>query len=68
MTVAQPHVTTSLPSISVHSPYDGSLVGTVDITDAKKLATFSRLRGVALPFHGHCRGIFERASLKVRLK
>ncbi|WP_413990685.1 aldehyde dehydrogenase family protein [Labrys okinawensis] len=34
MTVAKLHVTTSLAPISVYSPYDGSLVGSVDATDA----------------------------------
>ncbi|TIU69124.1 MAG: hypothetical protein E5W15_17180, partial [Mesorhizobium sp.] len=34
MTAAKLHVTTSLATITVNSPYDGSDVGTVDATDA----------------------------------
>ncbi|MER8672281.1 aldehyde dehydrogenase family protein [Mesorhizobium sp. M1156] len=50
MTAAQLHVTTSLPSISVRSPYDGSLVGTVDITDANKIGDLLAIarRGAAV--------------------
>ncbi|MCA1444152.1 aldehyde dehydrogenase family protein [Ensifer sp. IC4062] len=37
MTAAKLHMTTSLASISVHSPYDGSLVGSVDATDPDEI-------------------------------
>ncbi|MCG5486970.1 MAG: aldehyde dehydrogenase family protein [Sinorhizobium meliloti] len=33
MTAAKLHITTSLAPISVHSPYDGALLGTVEATD-----------------------------------
>jgi len=34
MTAAKLHITTSLAPISVHNPYDGALLGTVEATDA----------------------------------
>ncbi|MBB5538744.1 aldehyde dehydrogenase family protein [Rhizobium giardinii] len=37
MTAAKLHITTSLAPITVHSPYDGSVLGTVDATDASEI-------------------------------
>ncbi|MDK1482404.1 aldehyde dehydrogenase family protein, partial [Sinorhizobium sp. 6-117] len=37
MTAAKLHITTSLAPITVHSPYDGSVVGTIDATDASEI-------------------------------
>ncbi|MER8969568.1 aldehyde dehydrogenase family protein [Mesorhizobium sp. M0808] len=37
MTAAKLHVTTNLSPISIHSPYDGSLVGTVNVTYASEI-------------------------------
>ena len=37
MSAAKLHITTSLSPINVHSPYDGSLLGTVDATDASNI-------------------------------
>ncbi|WP_457659789.1 aldehyde dehydrogenase family protein [Sinorhizobium medicae] len=37
MTAAKLHVTTSLAPITVHSPYDGSVLGTVDATAAGEI-------------------------------
>lgn len=37
MTAAKLHITTSLAPITVHSPYDGSALGTVDATDASEI-------------------------------
>ncbi|QPB24713.1 aldehyde dehydrogenase family protein [Rhizobium sp. 007] len=37
MTAAKLHITTSLAPISVHSPYDGSLLGSVDATDPSEI-------------------------------
>ncbi|EPE94003.1 aldehyde dehydrogenase family protein [Rhizobium grahamii] len=37
MTAANLHITTSLAPITVHSPYDGSVLGTVDATDASEI-------------------------------
>jgi len=37
MTAAKLHITTSLAPITVHSPYDGSVMGTVDATDASEI-------------------------------
>lgn len=37
MTAAKLHITTSLAPISVHSPYDGSLLGSVEATDPAEI-------------------------------
>ncbi|AYG70549.1 aldehyde dehydrogenase family protein [Rhizobium sp. CCGE531] len=37
MTVAKLHITTSLAPITVYSPYDGSVLGTIDATDASEI-------------------------------
>ncbi|KPH04256.1 aldehyde dehydrogenase [Rhizobium leguminosarum bv. trifolii] len=37
MTAAKLHITTSLAPITVHSPYDGSVLGTVDATAASEI-------------------------------
>ncbi|ATU95366.1 aldehyde dehydrogenase family protein [Phyllobacterium zundukense] len=37
MTAAELHIATGLPPISVYSPYDGSLIGSVDATDAREI-------------------------------
>ncbi|AGS25340.1 aldehyde dehydrogenase family protein [Rhizobium etli] len=37
MTAAKLHITTSLAPITVHSPYDGSVLGTIDATDASEI-------------------------------
>ncbi|MBB4577256.1 aldehyde dehydrogenase family protein [Rhizobium lentis] len=37
MTAAKLHITTSLAPITVHSPFDGSVLGTVDATDASEI-------------------------------
>ncbi|WP_404294963.1 aldehyde dehydrogenase family protein (plasmid) [Microvirga sp. RSM25] len=38
MTAAKLHITTRLAPISVYSPYDGALVGSVDATDASEIS------------------------------
>ena len=37
MTAAKLHITTSLAPITVYSPYDGSVLGTIDATDASEI-------------------------------
>ncbi|AGS24518.1 aldehyde dehydrogenase family protein [Rhizobium etli] len=37
MTAAKLHITTSLAPITVHSPYDGSVLGTIEATDASEI-------------------------------
>ncbi|WP_085033760.1 aldehyde dehydrogenase family protein, partial [Ensifer aridi] len=37
MAAAKLHIATSVPPISVYSPYDGALVGTVEATDASEI-------------------------------
>ncbi|MBB5536283.1 aldehyde dehydrogenase family protein [Rhizobium giardinii] len=38
MTAAKLHITTSLAPITVYSPYDGSVLGTIDATDASEIS------------------------------
>ncbi|MBB3918135.1 MULTISPECIES: aldehyde dehydrogenase family protein [Rhizobium] len=38
MTAAKLHITTGLQPVSVHSPFDGSLIGSIDITDASDVS------------------------------
>ncbi|AZO75583.1 aldehyde dehydrogenase family protein [Mesorhizobium sp. M1D.F.Ca.ET.043.01.1.1] len=67
MTAAKLHVTTSLATITVNSPYDGSLVGTVDATDACEIGELvaGARRGAEisrnLPRHGRA-SILESAA------
>lgn len=50
MTAAKLHITTSLAPITVHSPYDGATLGTVEATDASEIGELlaRARRGAAL--------------------
>ncbi|AVA24338.1 aldehyde dehydrogenase family protein [Rhizobium sp. NXC24] len=62
MTAAKLHVTTSQMSITVHSPFDGSVVGTVEATDESEVETLlARARGGAELSRGLAR--HQRASI-----
>ncbi|AJC80804.1 aldehyde dehydrogenase protein [Rhizobium etli bv. phaseoli str. IE4803] len=62
MTAAKLHVTTSLASITVQSPFDGSVVGTVEATDASEVDTLlARARRGAELSRGLAR--HQRASI-----
>ncbi|ACI58190.1 Aldehyde Dehydrogenase (plasmid) [Rhizobium leguminosarum bv. trifolii WSM2304] len=67
MTAAKLHITTSLAPITVHNPYDGAILGTVEATDASDVnAILGRARRGAqisrsLPRHQRA-SILERAA------
>ncbi|AUX78803.1 aldehyde dehydrogenase family protein [Sinorhizobium fredii] len=62
MTAAKLHVTTTLASITVQSPFDGSVVGTVEATDASEVDTLlARARRGAELSRGLAR--HQRASI-----
>ncbi|WP_018240890.1 aldehyde dehydrogenase family protein [Ensifer sp. BR816] len=69
MTAAKLHITTSLAPITVHSPYDGSVLGTIDATDASEIGELiARARRGAelsrnLPRHKRASILEEAAQL-----